>query len=77
MYERIFDISKMIAKIDIMIFCNIAPHSEKFTFSFVFSSKDPTCCCERLHTSAKTTQQDTTLLGPTMFRVVASVCTGL
>ena len=27
MYERIFDISKMIAKIDIMIFCNIAPHS--------------------------------------------------
>ena len=28
MYERIFDISKMIAKIDIMIFCNIAPHSK-------------------------------------------------
>ena len=25
---REFDISKMIAKIDIMIFCNIAPHSE-------------------------------------------------
>ena len=25
MYEKIFDMSKMIAKIDIMIFCNIAP----------------------------------------------------
>ena len=25
MYQNIFDVSKMIAKIDIMIFCNIAP----------------------------------------------------
>ena len=30
-------------------------------------------CCERLHTSANIAQQETTLLGPTMFRVVASV----
>ena len=34
-------------------------------------------CCERLHTSANISQQETTLLGPTMLRVVASVCTGL
>ena len=34
-------------------------------------------CCERLHTSANIAQQDTTLLGPTMLRVVASVCKGL
>ena len=34
-------------------------------------------CCERLHTSANIAQQETTLLGPTMLRVVASVCTGL
>ena len=34
-------------------------------------------CCERLHTSANIAQQATTLLGPTMLRVVASVCTGL
>ena len=32
MYERIFDISKMIAKIDIMIFCNIAPHTMPLEF---------------------------------------------
>ena len=31
MYERIFDISKMVAKIDIMIFCNIANHSSMTT----------------------------------------------
>ena len=34
-------------------------------------------CCERLHTSANIAQQETTLLGPTMLRLVASVCTGL
>ena len=34
-------------------------------------------CCKRLHTSANIPQQETTLLGPTMLRVVASVCTGL
>ena len=34
-------------------------------------------CCERLHTSANIAQQETTLLSPTMLRVVASVCTGL
>ena len=34
-------------------------------------------CCERLHRSANIAQQETTLLGPTMLRVVASVCTGL
>ena len=34
-------------------------------------------CCERLHTSANIAQQETTLLGPTMLRVVASVCSGL
>ena len=34
-------------------------------------------CCERFHTSANIAQQETTLLGPTMLRVVASVCTGL
>ena len=34
-------------------------------------------CCERLHTSADIAQQETTLLGPTMLRVLASVCTGL
>ena len=34
-------------------------------------------CCERLHTSANIAQQETTLLGPKMLRVVASVCTGL
>ena len=34
-------------------------------------------CCERLHTSANIAQQETTLLGPTMLGVVASVCTGL
>ena len=34
-------------------------------------------CCERLHTSANIAQQETTLLGPTMLRVAASVCTGL
>ena len=34
-------------------------------------------CCERLHTSANIAQQETTLLGQTMLRVVASVCTGL
>ena len=34
-------------------------------------------CCERLHTSANIAQQETTFLGPTMLRVVASVCTGL
>ena len=34
-------------------------------------------CCERLHTSANIAQQETTLLGPTMLRVVARVCTGL
>ena len=34
-------------------------------------------CCERLHTSANIAQQETALLGPTMLRVVASVCTGL
>ena len=34
-------------------------------------------CCERLHTSANIAQQETTLLGPTMLRVVANVCTGL
>ena len=34
-------------------------------------------CCERLHTSANIAQQETTLLGPTMLRIVASVCTGL
>ena len=34
-------------------------------------------CCERLHTSANIAQQETTLFGPTMLRVVASVCTGL
>ena len=33
--------------------------------------------CERLQTSANIAQQETTLLAPTMFRVVASVCTGL
>ena len=33
-------------------------------------------CCERLHTSANIAQQETTLLGPTMLHVVASVCTG-
>ena len=27
MYEKIFDISKVIAVLDIMIFCNIAPLS--------------------------------------------------
>ena len=32
---------------------------------------------KRLHTSANIAQQETTLLGPTMLRVVASVCTGL
>ena len=34
-------------------------------------------CCERLHTSANIAEQETTLLGPIMLRVVASVCTGL
>jgi len=34
-------------------------------------------CCERLHTSANIAQQETTLLAPTMFDVVVSVCTGL
>ena len=34
-------------------------------------------CCERLHTSANIVQQETTLLAPSMFRVVASVFTGL
>ena len=34
-------------------------------------------CCERLHTSANIAQQETTLLAPTMFCVVESVCTGL
>ena len=34
-------------------------------------------CCKHLHTSANIAQQETTLLGPTMLRVVASVCTGL
>ena len=48
MYERVFDISKMIAKIDIMIFCNIAPHSNfpkqhlvpKATTCFFMTDKD-------------------------------------
>ena len=47
---RIFDVSKMIAKIDIMIFCNIAPHSvwtnlgkhSLFVWLFVFSVKTGT-----------------------------------
>ena len=34
-------------------------------------------CCERLHTSANIAQKETTLLGTTMLRVVARVCTGL
>ena len=34
-------------------------------------------CCEHLHTSANIAQQETTLLGPTLLRVVASICTGL
>ena len=34
-------------------------------------------CCERLHTSANIAQHETTLLAPTMFRVVSSVCMGL
>ena len=40
-------------------------------------TQDVVTCCERLHTSANMAQQETTLLGPTMLRVVASVCTGL
>lgn len=38
MYDKIFDISKVIAVVDIMIFCNIAPFSglstEKITSQF-------------------------------------------
>ena len=34
-------------------------------------------CCERLHTSANIAQHETALLGPTMLRVFAGVCTGL
>ena len=44
--------------------------------SFVFSSKGPTCCA-LLRAFAHIAPQETTLLGPTLLRVVASVCTGL
>jgi len=40
MYERIFDITKMISKIDIMIFCNIAPHSEFSRIAAYFIEND-------------------------------------
>ena len=57
---------------------NMASEIENVPESFVFSSKDPTCCdlLRALHTSANIVQQETTLLGPTMLCVVASVCTG-
>ena len=55
---------------------NMAPEMENVPESFVFSSKDPTCC-DLLRAFAHIAQQETTLLGPTMLRVVASVCTGL
>ena len=56
---------------------NMASEIENVPESFVFSSKDRTCCdLFALHTSANIVQQETTLLGPTMLRVVASVCTG-
>ena len=47
--------------------------------SFVFSSKDPTCC-DLLRAFAHVGQHRATRdsdVGPTMLRVVASVCTGL
>ena len=34
-------------------------------------------CYESLHISANIAKQEATLLGPTILRVVASVCTGL
>ena len=40
-------------------------------------TQDVVTCCERLHTLANIAQQETTLLGQTILRVVASVCTGL
>ena len=48
--------------------------------SFLYShlkTQHVVTCCERLHTSANIAQQETTLLGPTMLRVVTSVCTSL
>ena len=57
---------------------NTASEMENVPEPFVFSIKTQhvVTCCERLHTSANIAQQET-LLGPTMLRVVASVCTGL
>ena len=49
----------------------MASEMENVPESFVFSSKDPTCC-DLLRAFAHIG-----LLGPTMLRVVASVCTGL
>ena len=69
---QICDIKKEIINKEI----KMVSEMENVPECFVFSSKDPTCC-ERLHTSANIAQQETTLLGPTMLRVVASVCTGL
>ena len=54
----------------------MASEVENVPESFVFSSKDPTCC-DLLRAFAHIAQQETILLGPTMLRVVASVCTGL
>ena len=59
---------------------NMASKMENVPESFVFSFKvtqHVVTCCERLHTSANIAQQEATLLGPTMLRVVVSVCTGL
>ena len=55
---------------------NMASEMKNVPESFVFLSKVPTRC-DLLRASANIAQQETTLLGPTMLRVVASVCTGL
>ena len=34
MYKKIFDLSKMIRRFDILIFRNTAPHSESYCFCF-------------------------------------------
>ena len=54
----------------------MASGMENVPESFVISSRDPTCW-DLLRAFAHIGHQETTLLGPTMLRVVANVCTGL
>ena len=58
MYDKIFDITKVIAVVDIMIFCNIAPLSGLSTEENHISIQ--TACSTTLH---KTVNQKTALIG--------------